>query len=250
MIDGTIGEDARTPLVLVPGLLCDGRLWRYQAEHLADLADPIIADVTRGASVSEMARAVLDVAPERFALAGLSLGGYVALEIMRAAPERVTRLALLDTSARADTPEQTTARRELVELAREGRFDEVPPRLLPNIVHPDRLDDERLTSTVFAMAESVGPEAFVRQEEAIIGRPDSRGDLPDIACATLVLCGREDALTPLHLHEEMAGLIPGSRLRVIEGCGHLSSLERPERVTAALREWLGMTRSSVSVQDV
>ena len=235
-----IGADARIPLVFVPGLLCDDRLWRHQVEHLADLADPTIADVTRGASMPEMARAVLDAAPERFALAGLSMGGYVALEIMRIAPERVARLALLDTSARTDTPEQTVMLRELIELSREGRFDEVPHRLLPNIVHPERLDDARLTSTVFAMAEAVGPEAFVRQEEAIIGRPDSREDLRGIACPTLVLCGREDALTSMHLHEEMTDLIPGSRLRVIEKCGHLSALERAEGVTAVLRKWLDM----------
>lgn len=240
MSDRTIGDDTRIPLVLVPGLLCDDRLWRHQAEHLADLAEPMIADVTRDASMPEMACAVLDAAPEeRFALAGLSMGGYVVLEIMRAAPERVARLALLDTSARADTSEQTATRRELIELSQRGRFDEVPRKLLPNIVHPDRLDDKRLTSTVFAMAEAIGPKAFVAQEEAIIGRPDSREDLPSIACPTLVLCGREDALTPIHLHEEMAGLVPGSRLRVIEKCGHLSALERPEGVTTALREWLG-----------
>lgn len=232
--------DAPVPLVLVPGLLCDERLWQPQAERLADLADPIIANVIGDGSVSEMARSVLDAAPSagRFALAGLSMGGYVALEVMRVAPERVARLALLDTSARADTPGQTSERRELIELAEKGRFEEVPRRLLPRVLHPDRLDDERLTSTVFGMADAVGPEAFVRQEEAIIGRPDSRETLSGIACPTLVLCGREDALTPLPLHEEMASLIPGSRLRVVEKCGHLSTLERPEAVTAALREWL------------
>ena len=234
MVDGPV------PLVLVPGLLCDKRLWQPQAERLADLPDPIIANVIGDGSVSEMARSVLDAAPSagRFALAGLSMGGYVALEVMRVAPERVARLALLDTSARADTPEQTSERRELIELAEKGRFEEVPRRLLPRMLHPDRLDDERLTSTVFGMADAVGPEAFVRQEEAITGRPDSRETLLGIACPTLVLCGREDALTPLPLHEEMASLIPGSRLRVVEKCGHLSTLERPEAVTAALREWL------------
>ena len=234
MVDGPV------PLVLVPGLLCDERLWQPQAERLADLPDPIIANVIGDGSVSEMARSVLDAAPSagRFALAGLSMGGYVALAVMRVAPERVARLALLDTSARADTPEQTSERRELIELAEKGRFEEVPRRLLPRVLHPDRLDDERLTSTVFGMADAVGPEAFVRQEEAIIGRPDSRETLSGIACPTLVLCGREDALTPLPLHEEMASLIPGSRLRVVEKCGHLSTLERPEAVTAALREWL------------
>ena len=239
MVDGTIGDAVRIPLVLLPGLLCDARLWRHQVDHLGDLADPAVADVTRDASISQMARTVLDAAPERFALAGLSMGGYVALEIMRVAPARVARLALLDTSARADTPEQTDARRELIELSQEGRFDKVPRRLLPNVVHPDRLDDEQLSSVVFDMAHAVGPEAFVRQEEAIIGRPDSREDLLDIACPTLVLCGREDALTPLYLHEEMASLIPDSRLRVVEECGHLSTLERPKETTVALREWVG-----------
>lgn len=231
----------KTPLVLVPGLLCDARLWRHQIAHLRDIADTTVADVTRGSSVREMARAVLDAAPseERFALAGLSMGGYVALEVMRTAPERVARLALLATSARPDTPEQTAARRELIALARDGRFDEVPHRLLPRLVHPSALDDARaLVATVVGMAEAVGPEAFARQEEAIIARPDSREYLPAISCPTLVLCGREDELTPLELHEEMAALIPGSQLRVIDECGHLSTLERPEEVTAALREWL------------
>lgn len=226
--------------MLVPGLLCDERLWRHQIENLRDVADPVVVDVTRGSSVRALARAVLDAAPSggRFALAGLSMGGYVALEVVRTAPERVARLALLDTSARADTPEQTAARRELVALAQNGRFGEVPHRLLPRLLHPAALDARSLAADVVGMAEAVGPEAFVRQEAAIIARPDRRGELPSIACPTLVLCGREDEITPLGLHEEMADLVPGSRLRVIEGCGHLSTLERPEEVTAALREWL------------
>lgn len=230
----------KTPLMLAPGLLCDERLWRHQIERLRGIADAVVADLTRGSSVREMARAVLDAAPseERFALAGLSMGGYVALEVARTAPERVARLALLDTSARPDAPEQTAARRELIALARDGRFGEVPRRLLPRLVHPSALDDRALAETVIGMAEAVGPEAFIRQEEAIIGRPDGREDLQGIGCPTLVLCGREDELTPLDLHEEMAALIPGSRLRVIEGCGHLSTLERPDEVTAALRGWL------------
>lgn len=135
MAEGPVVEEAKTPLMLVPGLLCDERLWWHQAEHLRDLAEPVIADVTQGASVSEMAQDVLEAAPaERFALAGLSMGGYVALEIMRVAPERVTRLTLLDTTARADTPEQTEGRLELIKLAQEGLFQEVPRRLLPRIV--------------------------------------------------------------------------------------------------------------------
>ncbi len=251
MVDGPNGDLARTPLVLVPGLLCDERLWQPQVERLADVAGPVIADVSGGASVSEMARSVLGAVPPDglFALAGLSMGGYVALEIMRLVPERVSRLALLDTSARADTAEQTSTRRALIELARSGRFEEVPRALLQREIHPGRLDDEGLISTVLGMAHAVGPEAFVRQEEAIIGRPDSRRDLINIACPTLVLCGREDALTPLRLHEEMASLIPGSHLRVIEECGHLSTLERPEAVAAALREWLTPTGGHEAAQD-
>lgn len=240
MVDRPAEDTAKTPLVLIPGLLCDERLWRHQVERLTDLAYPVIADVTNSASVSEMARAVLLVAPPagRFALAGLSMGGYVALEILRVAPERVAGLALLDTSARPDTPEQTAARRELIELSRTGRFEEIPRGLFKKIVHPGRLDDAELADVVFGMAEAVGPEAFARQEEAIIGRPDSREDLPKVACPTLALCGRGDALTPVHLHEEIVSLIPDSRLRVIENCGHLSTLERPVEVSAELRDWL------------
>lgn len=237
-------------LVLVPGLLCDGRLWRHQAEGLADLAGSIvIPDVTGQDSVAGMARSILQAAPGRFALAGLSMGGYVALEIMRRAPGRVEALALLDTSARPDTPEQTEARLALVGLARAGRFDEVWQGLLPKIVHPDRTEEKGLRSDVRAMARAVGPEGFERQERAIIGRPDSRDDLPRISCPTLVLCGRDDALTPPHLHEELAGGIPGARLCRIDGCGHLSTLERPEAVTGAMRAWL-QTLANRSGEDV
>jgi pimeloyl-ACP methyl ester carboxylesterase len=233
------GAHGRVPLVLVPGLLCDGRLWADQVSGLRDVVKPVIADVTRGSSVVQMAQAVLEVAPGgRFALAGLSMGGYVALEVIRAAPERISHLALLDTSARPDSPEQTDARYELMKLARTGHFGEVPRELLPRLVHPERMDDERLCSIVFGMAEAVGPEAFVRQEEAIIGRPDSREDLQEIACPTLVLCGRDDLLTPVHLHEEMAVRIPDSDLVILERCGHLSTLECPAEVTTALRAWL------------
>lgn len=157
---------------------------------------------------------------------------------MRQAPGRVEALALLDTSARPDTPEQTEARLALIGLARTGRFDEVWRGLLPKIVHPDRVGDPELRTTVREMAHAVGPGGFERQERAIIGRPDSRDDLIGISCPTLILCGRDDALTPPHLHEELADGIPGARLRQIENCGHLSTLERPEAVTNAMREWL------------
>jgi pimeloyl-ACP methyl ester carboxylesterase len=229
---------AREGLILLPGLLCDARLWRHQREQLADLADLTVADLTGQDSMAAFAQHVLAAAPDRFALAGLSMGGYVAQEIMRQAPARVTRLALLDTSARADTPEQTARRHGLIRLAEMGKFKGVTPRLMPLLIHPDRLGDAALTEAVLAMAEAVGQAAFLRQQRAIMGRAEGRGDLVNIRVPSLVLCGRQDALTPVELHMEMAASIPNARLAVIEDCGHLSTMERPDQVTAALRRWL------------
>ncbi|MFN3462241.1 MAG: alpha/beta fold hydrolase [Oceanibaculum sp.] len=228
----------KIPLVLLPGLLCDEKLWAPQVQALADVADCRVADLTRHESVRDMAASVLADAPETFALAGLSMGGYVAQEIMRQAPERVVKLALLDTSPRADTEEQSVRRRGLIDLAQKGRFKGVTPRLLPLLIHPDRQEDEKLTSIIFAMAEHVGMDGFIRQQKAIMGRPDGRPDLPKIKVPTLVLCGRQDALTPLELHKEMAAGIAGARLVVVEESGHLPTLERPAEVNMALREWL------------
>ncbi|MCC7275771.1 MAG: alpha/beta fold hydrolase [Alphaproteobacteria bacterium] len=235
---GAEGTDLRPTLILLPGLLCDYQLWRPVTEALAAEASAVVADVTLDDSLGAMAARVLDWAPPRFALAGLSMGGYIAQEIMRRAPERVTRLALLDTSARRDTEEQGRRRRGLIELAGQGQFKGVTARLLPLLIHADRLGDQPLVDTVTGMAERVGRDAFLRQQSAILGRPDGIPDLPAITCPTLVLCGRQDALTPLDAHEEMARHIPGARLVVIEDCGHLSPLERPEAVNAALRAWL------------
>lgn len=228
----------KTPLVLLPGLLCDAALWRGQVAGLTNVAESWVADLTRDDSLAAMARRVLADAPPKFALAGLSMGGYCAFEVMRQAPERVLRLALLDTGARADTQEQTSRRRGLIELAEKGAFKGVTPRLLPMFVHPDRLNDKMLTGAVTSMAERVGKDAFLRQQKAIIGRVDSRPLLATIRCPTLVLCGREDILTPPALAEEMAAGIPGARLDLIDHCGHLSTMERPEAVTAELRQWL------------
>jgi len=188
--------------------------------------------------VTEMAAATLAEAPENFALAGLSMGGYVAQEIMRQAPERVLKLALLDTSPRADSEEQMLRRRGLIELAQKGRFKGVTPRLLPLLIHPDRQQDEKLTAIIFAMAENVGMDGFIRQQKAIMGRPDGRADLAKIKVPALVLCGRQDALTPLDIHKEIAAGIAGSRLVIVEESGHLPTLERPAEVNMAMREWL------------
>jgi len=230
------------PLLLLPGLLCDEALWAHQALHLARDGEIHIADLAQDESLGAMAARVLAAAPPVFDLAGLSMGGYLAFEVLRRAPERVRRLCLLDTSARPDTEEQTARRRGLIDLAGRGQFKGVTPRLLPLLLHPDRLPnaplaDAPLTGAVMAMAERVGAEAFLRQQRAIMARPDSRPLLASITHPTLVVCGREDALTPLEKSEEMAAAIPGARLAVIEECGHLATMERPQAVTALMRLW-------------
>ena len=227
-----------TNLVMIPGLLCDARLWAHQSEHLADIADCMVADITGAESVDELADSVLASAPEKFALAGLSMGGYVAHAIMRRAPGRVTRLALIDTSARADTQEQLVRRRQLIDMTNYGKFRGVTDRLLPILVHEARLAEESLINEIKKMSEHVGSEAFTRQQHAIMGRPDSRPFLIEYGVPTLVMCGRQDALTPLEHSQEMAAAIPGSRLAVIEDCGHLSTMERPQAATALMRQWL------------
>jgi pimeloyl-ACP methyl ester carboxylesterase len=226
------------PTVLVPGLNCSARLYAEQIPALWRLGPVVIADHTRDDSIAAIATRILLAAPPRFALAGLSMGGYIALEIMREAPERVAKLALLDTSARPEMPEQTARRLPLIELAKTGRFSEVPDQQFPVFVHKNRHGDVTLRQFVRAMAEETGPSAFVRQEQAIIGRADLRPSLGAIACPTLVLVGEGDELTPPVLSQEIAAAIPGARLKVIADCGHLSTVEKPEAVTQSLVDFL------------
>lgn len=227
-------------LVLLPGLLCDAALWKPQMEALSAHAECWIPDSLSEDTIAAMANSVLrDVPFERFALAGLSMGGYVCMQILRQAPHRVQALALLDTRAVSDTPEETRRRHELVRLAQTARgFQPVTRRMLPLLIHPSRLNDVALVELVRGMAERTGVEAFVRQQQAIIGRMDSRSDLVKVRVPTLILCGREDELTPLSHHEEMARLVHGAELVVIDNCGHISSLERPAEVNAAMLRWL------------
>ena len=226
------------PVVLVPGLTCSARLYAEQIPALWRFGPVMVADHTRDDSMASIARRILAGAPPRFALAGLSMGGYIAFEIMRQAPQRVARLALLDTGARAETPEQTERRKVAIALAKSGRYAEVPDIAFPIYVHRNRLNDADLKRTVRMMAEETGVDAFLRQQQAIMSRPDSRPGFSSIKCLTLVLVGDGDEATPPELAREIAGAITGARLVMIADCGHLSTLEQPEKVTAALVDWM------------
>jgi pimeloyl-ACP methyl ester carboxylesterase len=227
-----------TPIVLIPGLGTDSRLYAGQLPALWRFGAVTVANQTRQNSMAAIAANILAHAPPRFALAGLSMGGYVALEIMRQAPERVLRLALLDTTARPDTPEQTERRRAQIEMAQSERYGEIPSLLFPLLVHASRRDDEALRAVVDAMFFDIGPEAHVRQQTAIMNRPDSRPSLPDIRCPALVVAGDGDELTPPSIAAEIAGGIVGSRLAIVPECGHLSTLEQPAHVSALLSDWM------------
>jgi pimeloyl-ACP methyl ester carboxylesterase len=227
------------PICLVPGLLCSPRLYMGQLPELWRFGAVTIADHTRDDSLGAIVERLLAQLPPRFALIGLSMGGYVALEVMRRAPERVAKLALLDTSARPELAEQTAQRHAQIEMARSGRFAEVPDLLFPKFVAAERRGDRGLHALVRTMADETGAAAFVRQQTAIMGRPDSRPTLPSIRCPTLVLVGERDELTPPERAAEIAAGVPNARLVAVPECGHLSTLERPDAVTRALVELLG-----------
>jgi pimeloyl-ACP methyl ester carboxylesterase len=226
------------PIVLIPGLNCSARLYADQIAVLWRFGPVTVADHTRDDSMDAIAARILAAAPPRFALAGLSMGGYLALTIMRQAPERVQKLALLDTSARPESPEQTARRKPQIALAQDGRFAEVPPLQFPFFVHRNRQGDDALRTRVRLMAEETGAEAFLRQQHALITRADARPLLATIKCPTLVLVGDGDELTPPALSRELADGIAGSRLVIVADCGHLSTMERPEAVNRALVEWM------------
>jgi pimeloyl-ACP methyl ester carboxylesterase len=226
------------PLLLIPGLNCTGALFAPQRAGLGKGREILVADIGQDDTIAGFAHRALADAPERFALAGLSMGGYVCLEILRQAPGRVTRLALLDTSARPDGEEATQRRLRLMRIAESGRFADVHPLLWDRLVQQTRRNDRDLEGIVKAMMDETGPDAFVRQQRAIIGRMDSRPGLGSIDVPTLVLVGDDDVITPPAHARELAEGIPGAKLVEIHDCGHLSTLERPEPVNEALERWL------------
>ncbi|MGE5864281.1 MAG: alpha/beta fold hydrolase [Rhizobacter sp.] len=224
------------PTLFVPGLFCTPRVYESQLSALWAFGPVMVADHRRDDDMAAIARRILASAPPAFGLAGISMGGYIAFEILRQAPERVKRLALLNTSARPDSPEASERRRQQMADAGNGKFDGVVASTYPKLVAPARADDARLKAVVLAMGRETGAEAFIRQQRAILARVDSRPLLPSISCPTLVLTGEHDQLIPPDLSEEMAGAIPRARLVTVPECGHLSTIEQPETVNQALVE--------------
>jgi pimeloyl-ACP methyl ester carboxylesterase len=227
-----------TPIVFVPGLLCSAEAFAPQAAALWPFGPVMIASTLEGKTLAEIAAAILAVAPNHFALAGISMGGYICFEIMRQAPERVVKLALLNTSARPDTSEETMQRRALVAQAKTGDFKAMLAQVMPAILHPAHRNDPALRDTNLRMGLTVGFEGFARQTEAIIERIDSRPSLAAICVPTLVLAGDSDPLMPPDRAKEIAAVIPQARLVVVLECGHASTLEQPDAVNQALIDWI------------
>ena len=231
-------KDAPT-LLCIPGLGCDHDSWADAIDLLGEIAECHVADISRADSIGAMAETVLTHAPPRFALAGHSLGGYVSFEILRRAPGRVKKLALIGTSAQPDTPAVSKRRRRMIETAEAGDFEALVEGLVPSVIARHRVDNPKMVERLKAMMLRLGPATFCRQQHAIIDRPDSRPDLSRIAIPTVVVVGDEDALMSEEAQSEMADGISGARRVTLERCGHTTPLEEPERVATVLRDWLG-----------
>ena len=235
---------AKTPLLLIPGLLCSPRLYAAQVAALQDRAEIVVPDWRRAPLAvwdtwGSAARWIVDqMPPGKFAMAGLSLGGMLAVEIMQFAADRVTRLALLDTGMRSQNETERAIRRARIRLATEGHFELVLGLQLSRFIPAYRLPDKGLVDEVMAMCNEIGVDIYRRQEELAAIRTDRRPDLPRIKCPTIVVCGRDDAATPLFLSEEMAKAIPAAALVVIEQCGHLITMEKPDETNEILKLWL------------
>ena len=230
--------DADTTLVLIHGLLDDSLMWEHQVRFLSPYAEVATPDILEQESVGEAADRVLASVDGPFAVAGFSMGGYIAFEMLRRAPGRVARLALVNTSARADTPEKAADRERTIQIASSGGYERLVDEALPGVAHPGRAGDGALMGTLRTMALRVGAEAYCRQQRICMSRPDSRDLLADIACPTLAVTGRQDTIVAPDLSGEMADAIPGAKLVTIDDCGHYAPMERPWATTALLQQWL------------
>jgi pimeloyl-ACP methyl ester carboxylesterase len=238
----------RPTLVFACAHLCDERLYAAQTAALNDSHGCRVLVFREQDSMGAMAEALLTAAPPRFTLIGLSLGGYVAFEVIRRALPRIERLVLMDTTAAADTEKKRTGRLADIELVQTRGLEALVPELPKRFLLPAHQQDAALAGLVEDMARSVGADAQRRQQQAMLGRPDSLADLERVRVPTLVLCGRQDTVTPLADHEAMAARVPGAALAVIEDSGHLSTIEQPAAVTEVLRDWLAATAYATSAR--
>ena len=236
-------QDVKKSLLLVPGLLCDDAVWASQAEALADIAAVRVANNGDTDSLGALAESIIAHAPPRFALAGHSMGGRIALEVARRVPERLIGLALLDTGYEALAPgeagkREAEGRHALLALARREGMRAMARTWVQGMVYPPRLTDEELVEPILDMFERRTPDLFAMQIRALLARPDATSVLSTLQCPTLVLCGREDAWAPPSRHDVMAKMIRHSTLEIIPDCGHMAPLERPRAVNQAFRRWL------------
>jgi pimeloyl-ACP methyl ester carboxylesterase len=228
----------RPAVVFASGQLLTQEIWAPQAAALSRDYDIRFADHTRDETIAGMAASLLDEAPERFHLVAHAMGGFTAFEVLRQAPERVSSVVLIATLAPADGPAQTERRQGYIRLVEAGRFDEVVEERIPILVHPARREDAPLLGVVRRMAAETGAETFLRQQRAIMGRADSRPSLGAIACPVLLVRGAQDGITTEAQQQEILAGAPGARLRTIEDCGHLPTLERPATTNRILADWL------------
>jgi pimeloyl-ACP methyl ester carboxylesterase len=229
-------------LVLLPGMMCDERLWAPQLEEFqSDNASVLVADLSRGASITQMAQQVLAVAPARFSLAGLSMGGIVAVEVWRLAPDRVKRLALLDTNLSPEDPARRGLRQAMHERVLAGELVQLmEDDLIPRYLGGDVTRHALVSRVALAMARDLGDKVFLRQSEALRERPDNRDVLGKVRCPAWVICGRDDQVCPVEYHQDIARRIPHAELRVIPACGHLATLDQPDPVNRVLAQWLAV----------
>ncbi|MEP4197519.1 MAG: alpha/beta fold hydrolase [Aliishimia sp.] len=226
------------PLVLLPGMMCDARLFGPQIAELSSEFAVMVAPITQGERIEEIASGLLGQLPVRFALAGLSMGGIVAMEILRRAPDRVSRIALMSTNPLAETPQIASMREPQIVKARTGQLAEVMrEEMKPNYLAPGHYRSEIL-DLVMDMSDALGPEVFVRQSRALQRRKDQQATLRKIKMPSLILCGAHDQLCPVKRHTFMAELIPNAHLEILEDSGHLPTLEQPAETTAAIRNWM------------
>ncbi len=226
------------PLVLLPGMMCDAQLFAPQIAAFSGTRAVQVAPISCADNIADLAAEVLAHAPPRFALAGLSMGGIVAMEVFRQAPERIDRIAFLDTNPKAEDQTVAAGREPQITRVLDGELrtimrDEMKPRYLADGPNRDQILD-----LCMHMAMALGPDVFVRQSRALQTRPDQREVLQRINVPTLALCGREDTLCPIHRHEMICSLISGAILEIIEGAGHLPTLEQPEMTNEALTRWM------------